>query len=203
MPLPETVRVKLSSEEAGTVAITPVVVQDLPLRELVERMLGVTGKDPARVRELFLRGSLVSGASRFRWSGFDADLESVTALLSDLPDSDPALPFAPERCLLAVFHGPGCRIELSREAGNKRRLLRRKSFWDLFLEVLADEPPRYVAYSYKEKADCYRLALSHSTSSRIRETATLLPFKSLGRQIRGSALEWVELFVERIERMPG
>jgi len=198
MPLPETVRVKLSSEDAGTVAITPVVVQDLLLRELVERMLGVTGKDPARVRELFLRGSLVSGASRFRWSGFDADLESVTVLLSDFPDSDPALPFAPERCLLAVFHGPACRIELSREAGSKRRLLRRKSFWDLFVALLGAESPQYVDYSYREKADYYRLALSYSTSSRIRETAALLPFRSLGRQIRGSALEWVELFVERI-----
>ena len=66
------------------------------------------------------------------------------------------------------------------------------------MEVLAVESPRYVEYSYKEKADCYRLVLSHSTSGRIRETAALLPFKSLGRQIRGSALEWVELFVERI-----
>jgi len=198
MPLPETVRVKLSSEEAGMVSITPVVVQDLSLRELVGRMLGVTGKDPARVRELCLRGSLVSGASRFRWTGFDADLESVAALLATFPDSDPAVPFQAERCLLAVFHGPGCRIELSREAGRKRRLFRRKCFWDLFVEVLANESPRYVEYSYKEKADCYRLDLSHATSGLIRQGAALLPYKGLGDQVRRSALEWLELFVERI-----
>ena len=42
---------------------------EMPMRELVEHMLGVTGKDEARVRELLLRGTLVSGASRFRWTG--------------------------------------------------------------------------------------------------------------------------------------
>ena len=62
MSLPETVRVKLSSEAADYVSLTPVVVQELPLRELVEHMLGITGKDEARVRDLLLRGTLVSGA---------------------------------------------------------------------------------------------------------------------------------------------
>ena len=70
MSLPATVRVKLSSEAAGSISITRVVVQDLPVRDLVEHMLGITGKDEARVRELLLRGALVSGASRFRWSGW-------------------------------------------------------------------------------------------------------------------------------------
>src|SRR5450756_1325760 len=74
MALPPTVRVKLSSEAAESISITPVVVQEMPVRELVEYMLGVTGKDEARIRELLLRGSLVSGASRFRWTGWDAGL---------------------------------------------------------------------------------------------------------------------------------
>ena len=41
--LPQTVRVKLSSEAAEAIAMTPVVVQELPVRELIEHMLGVTG----------------------------------------------------------------------------------------------------------------------------------------------------------------
>jgi len=48
MSLPATVRVKLSSEAAGSISITRVVVQDLPVRDLVEHMLGITGKDEAR-----------------------------------------------------------------------------------------------------------------------------------------------------------
>ena len=47
MALPATVRVKLSSEAAESISLTPVVVQELPIRELVEHMLGVTGKDVA------------------------------------------------------------------------------------------------------------------------------------------------------------
>ena len=73
MALPRRVRVKLSSEAAESISITPVVVQEMPVRELVEHMLGVTGKDEARIRELLLRGTLVSGASRFRWAGWEAE----------------------------------------------------------------------------------------------------------------------------------
>jgi hypothetical protein len=58
MALPEVIRVKLSSEDAGAISITPVVVQEMLLRELVEHMLGVVGKDHARVREILIRGML-------------------------------------------------------------------------------------------------------------------------------------------------
>ena len=56
MSLPGTVRVKLSSEEAGAVSVTPVVVREMPLGDLVELMLDLAGKDAARIRELLLRG---------------------------------------------------------------------------------------------------------------------------------------------------
>ena len=48
MALPDRIRVKLSSEAAEGISITPVVAREMPLRELVEYMLGVTGKDAAR-----------------------------------------------------------------------------------------------------------------------------------------------------------
>lgn len=198
MSLPETIRVKLSSEEAGAVSITAVVVQDMPLRELIELMLGVTGKDHARIHGLLLRGTLVSGASRFRWTGWEAEPESIDALLATFPDPDPALPFAPERCVRAVFHGSGRRIEVTREAGRRRRLLRTGRFWDRLLEIVAAEPPRYAEYSYKERADRYRLDLSCSAGARVKESAGMLPFPTLGAQLRRSVLEWVDLFVERL-----
>ena len=43
MALPQTVRVKLSSEEAGAISLTPVVVQELPVRDLVAMGLWVAG----------------------------------------------------------------------------------------------------------------------------------------------------------------
>src|SRR4051794_11530453 len=101
MALPDTVRVKLSSEVAESISITPVVLQDLPTRELVEHMLGITGKDAPRVHDLLLRGTLVSGASRFRWTGWDAGRADIEQLLATFPDRDPQRPFTPERCVRA------------------------------------------------------------------------------------------------------
>ena len=59
------------------------------MRELVEHMLGVAGKDEPRIREMLLRGTLVSGASRFRWTGWEAEPESLRALLATFPDAEP------------------------------------------------------------------------------------------------------------------
>src|SRR5579872_6317441 len=105
MSLPDAIRVKLSSEAAEGISLTPVVVREMPLRELVEHMLGVTGKDEARVRELLLRGALVSGASRFRWTGWEADHAGLRELLATFPDPEPSRPFAPERSVRAILRG--------------------------------------------------------------------------------------------------
>lgn len=43
MPLPDTVRVKLSSDESGTISITPVVVRDMPVGELIGLLVGIAG----------------------------------------------------------------------------------------------------------------------------------------------------------------
>ena len=93
MALPQTVRVKLSSEVAEAISITPVVLQELPVRELVEHLLGIAGKDESRIREILLRGTLVSGASRFRWAGWDADVAKPPRAAGDFsrPRSRPAL----------------------------------------------------------------------------------------------------------------
>src|SRR5215831_9669117 len=115
MALPDRIRVKLSSEAAEGISITPVVAREMPLRELVEYMLGVTGKDEARVRELLLRGTLVSGASRFRWSGWEADVAAITELLGTFPDPEPARLFAGENCVRAVLRGGRQPVEIPRE----------------------------------------------------------------------------------------
>ena len=73
MDSPEIVTVKISSEAAGYLSLSPVVVEQMPLAELVELILSATGKSLARVCEVLRRGVLVAGASRFRWQGWDPD----------------------------------------------------------------------------------------------------------------------------------
>src|ERR1039458_1010277 len=99
MALPRTIRVKLSSEAAESISLTPVVVEEVGMRELSEHMWGITGKDEPRIRELLKRGALVSGASRFRWVGWDADAEGVREVLETFPDADPTRKFEASRCV--------------------------------------------------------------------------------------------------------
>lgn len=197
MSLPPTVRVKLSSEAAEGISITRVVVQDLPLRDLVEHMLGITGKNADRVRELLLRGTLVSGASRFRWTGWDADLAEVREMLVSLPGDDPARPFDPERCVRAVLRGSRQPIALPREAGARKPFLRKASFWDLLMEFATASDMRYLHYSYKDRADCYRVELTLDAAEKLRAAAEMVRYSTLRDQIRSAALLWAELYVER------
>ena len=143
MALPPTVRVKLSSEAAESISITPVVVQEMPVRELVEYMLGVTGKDEARIRELLLRGSLVSGASRFRWAGWDADLRRSARTAGHLSRSRPLAQLRRR----ASARAPHCAAAASRSRSRAKPAARKGLFQrDEFLGC-ADEgdrraPPR-------------------------------------------------------------
>jgi hypothetical protein len=197
MSLPATVRVKLSSEAAEGISITRVVVQDLPLRDLVEHMLGITGKDEVRVRELLLRGTLVSGASRFRWTGWDAGLDGLRELLATFPGDDPARPFAPARCVRAVLRGGRQAIQIPREAGARKPLLRKISFWDVLMDVAETGEIRYLHYSYKDRADCYRLEMPLAAAGKLRAAAEVVKYSSLREQIRSAGFVWAELYVER------
>jgi hypothetical protein len=197
MSLPDSVRVKLSSEVAESISITPVVVRDIPIHELIEHMLGITGKDPARLHELLLRGTLVSGASRFRWTGWDALTEDIEALLATFPDPDPRRPFPPDLCFRADLRGPGRRIEIPREIGKRKPFFRRTSFWDVLMGVAASSGARYVDYSYRERADCYSATISLPALERLRENAGLVKYSTVEQQIRRVNLESVDLFVTR------
>jgi hypothetical protein len=201
MALPHTVRVKLSSEAAESISITPVVVREMPVRELVEYMLGVTGKDEARVRELLLRGSLVSGASRFRWTGWDAGLENVRDLLATFPDPDPSRPFDPSHCTRATLRGGRQAIEIAREAGARKGLFQRESFWDALMKTVAAAgpvyTPVYAGYSYRERADRYLRDFTHAELGQLRAASGLVRYTVLGDQIRTLAFTQAELYVKR------
>ncbi len=197
MPLPETVHVKLSSEDAQAITLTPVVVRDIPIRELLDWMIRAVGKDAARIHELLLRGSMISGASRFRWTGWDADRAALETLLATFPDADPARPFAAVRTTCAILRGPSSRIEIERTAGAARRFFRRTSFWDGLMEIAAGGAPRYVEYSYERRADCYRLALDGAAAARVHALAEALKYPSLAVRIRAAALDAVDFYVAR------
>ena len=202
MSLPATLRVKLSSEAAEGISITQVVVQDLPLRDLVEHMLGITGKNEARVRELLLRGTLVSGASRFRWTGWDADPDGLRELLATFPGDDPARPFAAGRCVRAVLRGGRQAIQIPREAGARKSPLlkkwpRKASFWDVLMELAAAGEIRYLHYSYKDRADCYRFDMPLAAAEKLRASSEVVKYSSLREQIRSAGFVWAEFYVER------
>lgn len=197
MQLPETIRVKLSSEEASAISITPVVVQELSMRELIEQVLGVAEKDEARIREILLRGTLVVGASRFRWQGWEPDLPGLRALLATFPDPDPSRPFSADQCVRAILRGGRHAVEIPREAAGQKRLLQRESFWDLVMEVAAAAELRYGGYSYRQRADRYLREFSPSEVERIRDASSRVKYSTLREQILRAAFQHAELLVVR------
>ena len=197
MDTPEIVTVKISSEAAEYLSLSPVVVEQMPLAELVELILGVTGKSLARVCEVLRRGVLVAGASRFRWQGWDPDAESIRRQLDTFPDSDPSRVFCPDQCVRVALCGPRGRIEITRETGAARAWLRRRSFWDALMCVAAAARPRYLEYSYKDKADWFRFDLSGEAAAVLRDAARLLRYSALRARLDATVLEWIELLAER------
>ncbi|HWQ54471.1 MAG TPA: hypothetical protein VN442_12370 [Bryobacteraceae bacterium] len=198
MALPETVRVKLSSEEAGAITLTGVVVQDLPVRELVGHILSLAGKDIARIRRILLRGSLMSGATRFRWQGWEADEAALTQLLAGFPDPEPGRAFAAQRCVLAILRGNSYGIEVPRDAGvHTGRFHRGASFWDVLMETATAAGPCYAGYSYRRSADRFEAALSPAAARRLGEAAAALVYSSVRDRIRAAGLLTAELYVER------
>jgi hypothetical protein len=59
VPLPETIPVKYTEEEAEYVSIRPVVRQSFRAAELVDMVLAVTGKDLPRIQQILRSGTVV------------------------------------------------------------------------------------------------------------------------------------------------
>jgi hypothetical protein len=191
----ETVVVKISSDAAGAITLTPVVVQEMTIGELLDHIAGVCGKDEARIRQVIARGSLVSGGSRLRWEGWTVEELEAAALLARLPDPDPTRTLELEKCSAVIFCAGGHRLPVPREAVEKRRLLQRKSLWHT-VESLA-RGAVYSGYSYKDRCDVYRLALSTADQAGLREAAELVSYSTLARQLSTLAFDAIELHIRR------
>jgi hypothetical protein len=188
VPLPETISVRYTEEEAGYVTVRPLVRQTFRMDELLDMILSVAGKDAARVRQLLHSGTVVYHFYRYSWAGFEADETELAAALAQFPDDDPARPFAPSQCTNAVFDGAGANprhlLDLGRQTASKRRLFRRQSFWERLLEIAVEENPAYERYSYSRRADLYRLDLDAENISRIEEAANQLAAGKLRSMLR-------------------
>jgi hypothetical protein len=195
MPLPAQIPVKYSEEEAEYLSVRPVVRQTFQIFELVDMVLGVTGKDAARVQQILRTGTLVFNFYRYWWTGFDADVQELAALLAKFPDADPARPFRSEECTVAMFVGksapqifgaltlPANGVEITRAEAARKRLLKSKSFWDALLSLAHDEAlgsaPVYLGYSYQRRADVYQLELVPPQALALAQAAEKLAPRSL------------------------
>lgn len=195
MALPERIRVKISSEAAGAIAFTPVVASELPLVELLEMAASAVGAEPARIQRLLGHGSLVSGASRFRWERIECTLEEVEQALRALPQPEPLRPCAFGRCTRVVLSGAAGRVEIEKAVGAARRLFRRSSFWDLLMGGLG--APEYAGYCYRERTDRYALEIGRDGRRQVEAAAALLRYPELARRIRALHVERIEWIVPR------
>jgi hypothetical protein len=164
MPLPETIAMRFTEEDAGYVTVRPVVKQTFRLVELADMVVSVTGKSVPRVQQIFRAGSLVYNGYRYWWDGFASNDNEVTGLLALFPDDDPARLFDPaEVSAVSLEIGGGTQrslVDITRREGSAKRLFQKRSPWEILLPAAKDSIPRYEKYSHAERADVYRAHLS-------------------------------------------
>jgi hypothetical protein len=188
MPLPETIPVRYTEEEAGYVTVRPLVRQTFRLDELLDMILSVTGKDVHRIRQLLHSGTIVYHFYRYSWLGFDAEEAELSAALAKFPDDDPSRPFVPSQCTMAVFDEVGASsrhlLDLDRASASKRRFFHRRSFWARLLEIAAEESPVYQRYSHGRRADLYRMELNGVNTARLADAANDLATSKVRESLR-------------------
>ena len=193
MPLPETIPVKYTEEEAGHLSIRPVVRQTFRGVELVDMIVQVAGKDLRRLQQILRAGTIVFHSYRYWWDGFEADPAELQGILGTYPDAEPDRPFAPERCAEIILESSGSpprhslhinRDEASRKGG-LRALLGGGNFWDALLKLSADAKLHYKEYSYALRADVYSRALSVQEVTGLARDASRHAPRELRRELSG------------------
>jgi hypothetical protein len=169
MPLPETIAMRFTEEDAGYVTVRPVVKQTFRLAELADMVVSVTGKTVSRVQQVFRAGTVVYNGYRYWWDGFASTESELAGLLAHFPDDNPARVFNPVEAATATFEiGGGAQLSLvgiARSEASAKRLFHKRSPWEILLEVVKDSAPRYEKYSHAERTDIYRVHLSAETAA--------------------------------------
>jgi hypothetical protein len=189
MPLPETIPVRYTEEEAGYVSFRPVVRQSFRPHELLDMVLSVTGKDVGRIRQILRSGTVVFHSYRYWWTGFDVDEAELAGLLAQFPDPDPSREFRGANCtVIAIESGavpPRPAVEVQKKAISHRRLFRRKSFWDALLAEGSVGTVTYQGYSFAHHADLYRLDLSPEARARLTVAVAALIPRAKRKELQG------------------
>jgi hypothetical protein len=170
MPLPETIAMRFTEEDAGYVTVRPVVKQMFRLAELADMVVSVTGKNISRVQQIFRTGTVVYNGYRYWWEGFASSENEVAGLLAAFPDDDPARLFNPAQVAsVSLEIGGGAQrslVGITRQEASAKKLLHRRSPWEiLFAATAKDAAPRYERYSHADRADVYRVHLSSEAAS--------------------------------------
>ena len=164
MPLPENIALRFTEEDAGYVTVRPVVKQTFRLAELADMVVSVTGKNAARVQQIFRAGTVVYNGYRYWWDGFAAKEDEITGLLALFPDDDPARLFNPANVIavsLEIGGGPQrSLVGIMRREASAKKLFRKRSPWEILLKAAQDSTQRYEKYSHADRADVYRVHLS-------------------------------------------
>jgi hypothetical protein len=185
VPLPETIPVRFTEEEADYVSIRPVKRQIFRLRELVDMVLSVTGRDVARVQQILHSGTIVFHFYRYWWQGFDATTEELSALLAEFPSDDPSRTFRSASCTMILLETAAQSmqpVEIKKADAARKPLFASRSFWDYLLTLAVTAQMRYAGYSFARRADLYRLDLTEEQASNLHVNAG----KFAPRSLRGS-----------------
>jgi hypothetical protein len=160
--LPETIPVKYSEEEAEYLSLRPVMRQTFRMRELVDMILAVTGKNVERVRQVLSSGTTVYHFYRYWWQSFEVGADDLARLLAEFPDAQPDRAFQMQECVAVHLEiAPGrTGLRLEKQQAARRRLVRRQSSWDCIAALAQQNPPRYSHYAYDQRADCFVATLA-------------------------------------------
>ena len=187
MPLPETIAVKYTEEEAEYLSMRPLVRQTFRAPELVDMIVQVAGKDSARVQQILRAGTIVFHSFRYWWQGFDPDPRGPrrNSLEISRRRSRPSLPRADcsEVILESSGSPPRHSLSITKDSVAKatnplqkfaRALRNKPTFWQVLMNFAeaAQPRPRYREYSYTRRADLYSIVLTPQQIAHLAQEAS-------------------------------
>jgi len=187
MPLPENIPIRFTEEDAGYVTVRPVVKQTFRLTDLADMVVSVTGKNAARVQQIFRAGSVVFNGYHYWWDGFAAEQSEINGLLCGFPDDDATLPFdAVGVSSISLEIGGGTQrstVTITRAEASAKKLFQRYSPLEVLLDAAKASQPRYEKYSHADRADLYRLQLSFEAGMTLLKRAATVSPRALRRKL--------------------
>ena len=163
MGLPEHIAVRYTEEDAGYMSVRPVVKQTFRLRELVDMVVSVAGKDAARMQQILRSGTVVYHGYRYWWDALSTDAAELAPLLAPFPSDEPSREFVPREATGALLEmGGGTQrtvTEISRQEASAKKLFAKDSPWDVLTAWAGGQAARYEKYDHGRKADLFRVSL--------------------------------------------